>query len=101
MQHAIIFHVCFIKFVKTFTIFLFGSSQFVRGSFSDYVKNNVNNFVFSICSCCGAGTAADTEYTTLIISANIELHRLETQRKVGCLKMSLIEFETFRFFKTP
>lgn len=34
-------------------------------------------------SCCGAGTAADTEYTTLIISANIELHRLETQKKVG------------------
>jgi len=31
--------------------------------------------------CCGAGTAADTEYTTLIISANIELHRLETQKK--------------------
>lgn len=28
--------------------------------------------------CCGAGTAADTEYTTNIISANIELHRLET-----------------------
>jgi len=31
--------------------------------------------------CCGAGTAADTEYTTNIISANIELHRLETQKK--------------------
>jgi len=31
--------------------------------------------------CCGAGTAADTEYTTQIISANIELHRLETQKK--------------------
>lgn len=31
--------------------------------------------------CCGAGTAADTEYTTFIISANIELHRLETGKK--------------------
>jgi len=31
--------------------------------------------------CCGAGTAADTEYTTAIISANIELHRLETGKK--------------------
>jgi 20S proteasome subunit beta 2 len=31
--------------------------------------------------CCGAGTAADTEYTTQIISANIELHRLETGKK--------------------
>merc|ERR1719219_3245802 len=31
--------------------------------------------------CCGAGTAADTEYTTMIISANLELHRLETGKK--------------------
>lgn len=31
--------------------------------------------------CCGAGTAADTEYTTQIISANIQLHKLETGRK--------------------
>jgi 20S proteasome subunit beta 2 len=32
-------------------------------------------------SCCGAGTAADTEYTTLQISSELELHRLETGRK--------------------
>jgi len=31
--------------------------------------------------CCGAGTAADTEYTTQIISGNIKLHSLETGRK--------------------
>ncbi|CAI8039016.1 Proteasome subunit beta type-7 [Geodia barretti] len=31
--------------------------------------------------CCGAGTAADTEYTTLQISSELELHRLETGRK--------------------
>ena len=34
-------------------------------------------------SCCGAGTAADTEYTTEMISAEIELHRLATGRKVS------------------
>ena len=32
--------------------------------------------------CCGAGTAADTEMTTNMISSNLELHRLSTGRKV-------------------
>lgn len=32
--------------------------------------------------CCGAGTAADTEYTTNIISTSLELHRLATGRKL-------------------
>lgn len=31
-------------------------------------------------SCCGAGTAADTEMTTQIISSNLELHSLSTGR---------------------
>jgi 20S proteasome subunit beta 2 len=33
--------------------------------------------------CCGAGTAADTEYTTEKISSKLELHRLSTGRKVA------------------
>lgn len=35
------------------------------------------------CSCCGAGTAADTENVTELISSNLELHRLSTGRKVS------------------
>ncbi|KAA0187179.1 Proteasome subunit beta type [Fasciolopsis buskii] len=31
--------------------------------------------------CCGAGTAADTEMTTLMISSKVELHRLNTGRQ--------------------
>merc|ERR1712225_209897 len=31
--------------------------------------------------CAGAGTAADTENVTRLISANLELHRLQTTRK--------------------
>ena len=31
--------------------------------------------------CCGAGTAADTEFTTALISSNMELHALQTGRK--------------------
>lgn len=31
--------------------------------------------------CCGAGTAADTEMTTALISSNLELHRLNTGRE--------------------
>lgn len=33
-------------------------------------------------SCCGAGTAADTEMTTQMISSQLELHRLFTNRVV-------------------
>ncbi|UYV73158.1 PSMB7 [Cordylochernes scorpioides] len=32
--------------------------------------------------CCGAGTAADTEKTTKLISSQLELHRLQTRRIV-------------------
>ncbi|XP_017040476.1 proteasome subunit beta type-7 [Drosophila ficusphila] len=32
--------------------------------------------------CCGAGTAADTEMTTDLISSQLELHRLQTEREV-------------------
>lgn len=31
--------------------------------------------------CCGAGTAADTEFTTALIASNIEMHALSTGRK--------------------
>lgn len=31
--------------------------------------------------CCGAGTAADTEMTTALISSQLELHRLSTGRQ--------------------
>jgi len=31
--------------------------------------------------CCGAGTAADTEFTTAMISSNMDLHALSTGRK--------------------
>lgn len=33
-------------------------------------------------SCCGAGTAADTEMTTQMIASQLELHRLSTNRVV-------------------
>lgn len=49
--------------------------------------------------CCGAGTAADTEFTTAFISAQLELHRLSTGRKprvaTACkmLKQYLFRYE--------
>lgn len=47
--------------------------------------------------CAGAGTAADTEFTTAIISSNLELHALSTGRKprvVTC--MTLLKQHLFR-----
>jgi len=38
-----------------------------------YITDNIR--------CCGAGTAADTEFTTALIASNMELHQLSTGRK--------------------
>lgn len=48
--------------------------------------------------CCGAGTAADTEMTTLSISSQLELHKLNTGRsvRVGTAKQ-LIKQLLFRY----
>jgi len=49
--------------------------------------------------CCGAGTAADTENTTNLISSQLELHRLQTERpsRVGTacrmLKQMLFRYQ--------
>jgi len=48
--------------------------------------------------CAGAGTAADTEFTTAIISSNLELHSLSTGRKprvVTC--MTMLKQHLFRY----
>lgn len=39
-------------------------------------------------SCCGAGTAADTGMTTEMISSQLELHRLNTNRTVPVITAS-------------
>jgi len=39
------------------------------------------HFIADNIRCCGAGTAADTEFITALISSNIELHALSTGRK--------------------
>jgi len=48
--------------------------------------------------CAGAGTAADTEFTTALISSNLELHSLSTGRKprvVTC--MTMLKQHLFRY----
>jgi len=40
------------------------------------------HYISSNIYCCGAGTAADTEYTTKMVSSQLELHRLNTGRQV-------------------
>jgi len=48
--------------------------------------------------CAGAGTAADTEFTTALISSNLELHALSTGRKprvVTC--MTMLKQHLFRY----
>lgn len=48
--------------------------------------------------CAGAGTAADTEFTTALMSSNLELHSLSTGRKprvVTC--MTMLKQHLFRY----
>ncbi|XP_076631172.1 proteasome beta2 subunit [Colletes latitarsis] len=48
--------------------------------------------------CCGAGTAADTEMTTQMISSQLELHRLNTGRLVPvCTANAMIKQLLFRY----
>jgi len=48
--------------------------------------------------CCGAGTAADTEMTTQMISSQLELHRLNTGRKARvCTANRLLKQFLFRY----
>lgn len=48
--------------------------------------------------CCGAGTAADTEFTTALISSNIELHELSTGRKARVVTaMTMLKQMLFRY----
>ncbi|KAG8998373.1 proteasome core particle subunit beta 2 [Tulasnella sp. JGI-2019a] len=48
--------------------------------------------------CCGAGTAADTEFTTALISSNMELHALSTGRKPRVITaMTMLKQMLFRY----
>ncbi|XP_070531785.1 proteasome subunit beta type-7-like [Ptychodera flava] len=48
--------------------------------------------------CCGAGTAADTEMTTQLISSNIELHQLSTGRVPRvCVANRMLKQMLFRY----
>lgn len=55
-------------------------------------------FLFNQNSCCGAGTAADTEMTTNLIASQLELHRLNTGRTVPvCAANTLLKQMLFRY----
>ncbi len=48
--------------------------------------------------CCGAGTAADTEFTTALISSKLELHRLTTGRQARVVTaMTMLKQMLFKY----
>ncbi|KZW03254.1 N-terminal nucleophile aminohydrolase [Exidia glandulosa HHB12029] len=48
--------------------------------------------------CCGAGTAADTEFTTALISSNMALHELSTGRQARVVTaMTMLKQMLFRY----
>lgn len=48
--------------------------------------------------CAGAGTAADTEFTTALVSSNLELHSLSTGRKPRVVTvMTMLKQHLFRY----
>jgi 20S proteasome subunit beta 2 len=47
--------------------------------------------------CCGAGTAADTEFTTALISSKLAIHRLHTGRDARVVTaMTMLKQMLFR-----
>jgi 20S proteasome subunit beta 2 len=55
------------------------------------------HFIASNIYCCGAGTAADTENVTSLISSQLELHELDTGRKVRVVTaLTLLKQYLFR-----
>jgi len=56
------------------------------------------HFITDSIRCCGAGTAADTEFTTALISSNMELHALSTGRKPRvATAMTMLKQMLFRY----
>jgi len=57
------------------------------------------HFISDNIRCCGAGTAADTEFTTALISSNMQLHSLSTGRQprvvtaMTMLKQMLFQYQ--------
>jgi 20S proteasome subunit beta 2 len=48
--------------------------------------------------CCGAGTAADTEFTTNLVSSQLELHRLNTGKEPRVVTaMTLLKQHLFKY----
>ncbi|KAH8105468.1 20S proteasome subunit [Cristinia sonorae] len=55
-----------------------------------YIADNIR--------CCGAGTAADTEFTTALIASNMEMHALSTGRKPRVVTaMTMLKQMLFRY----
>ncbi|EKM75669.1 hypothetical protein AGABI1DRAFT_116265 [Agaricus bisporus var. burnettii JB137-S8] len=56
------------------------------------------HFITEGIRCCGAGTAADTEFTTALISSNMELHALQSGRKPRVVTaMTMLKQTLFRY----
>ncbi|CCL98462.1 uncharacterized protein FIBRA_00460 [Fibroporia radiculosa] len=56
------------------------------------------HFITDSIRCCGAGTAADTEFTTALISSQMELHALTTGRKPRVVTaMTMLKQMLFRY----
>ncbi|KAI0687819.1 nucleophile aminohydrolase [Cytidiella melzeri] len=56
------------------------------------------HFIADNIRCCGAGTAADTEFTTALIASNVEMHTLTTGRKPRVVTaMTMLKQMLFRY----
>ena len=78
-----------------------------RDSWSSITLLGQIHYITESIRCCGAGTAADTEFTTALISSNMELHALSTGRKprvvtaMTMLKQMLFRSKYGRLLATP
>lgn len=73
-------------------------NQLKKSTISPTISSKFAIFVLFCVSCCGAGTAADTQMVTRMISSQIELHRLNTGRKPRVIAaLRLIKQHLFKY----
>ncbi|RWS06165.1 proteasome beta2 subunit-like protein [Dinothrombium tinctorium] len=69
------------------------SGSVIADKYSDKIHYMAKNIY-----CCGAGTAADTLYVTRMVSSNLELHRLNTNRVVPVIcALRMLKQHLFRY----
>lgn len=78
-------------------VILGADTRATEGSVVAVKDCNKIHYISRYIYCCGAGTAADTDYVTRMISSDIELHRLESEDDIASVEMVKVLIKRYLF----